>query len=303
MKKKLFSVLSLVMVLAMLCAVLSSCAATDQQKGSVKVKYMGSNIRVAATSAATCEILDALDYDNVVGVPMQVTTTLPERYKNATDLGSPMIPNAEVLKSIKPDLVLSPMSLHEQLIKEYDNLGLDAYFLNLSSPEGMFDSIHDLGVILGREDQAEKLCSGYETQIKNLEKKHKKDKAPTVLILMGFPGNFMACTDESYTGSLCKILGAKNIYTGKGNSSFVQVNTEDMLLKDPDIILRTSHAAPEETKKMYDKEFATNDVWKHFRAVKNKRVYDMPHDLFGMSARLNYYQALLYLEKILYPAG
>lgn len=303
MKKKVFSALSVVLVLVLLCAVLSSCAATQQQEGSVPVKYMGSNIRVAATSAATCEILDALDYDNVVGVPKAVTTPLPERYKHATDLGSPMIPNAEVLKSIKPDLVLSPMSLHEQLLKEYQNLNLNAYFLNLSSPQGMFESIEDLGKILGREKQADKLSSGYKDYIKSVQKKHKKDKAPTVLILMGFPGNFMACTDESYTGSLCKILGAKNIYTGKGNASFVQVNTEDMLLKDPDIILRTSHAAPEATKKMYDKEFATNDVWKHFRAVKNGRVYDMPHDLFGMSAKLNYKQALQYLEKILYPAG
>ena len=50
-------------------------------------------------------------------------------------------------------------------------------------------------------------------------------------------------------------------------------------------------------------EFATNDVWKHFRAVKEGRVYDLPYDQFGMSATFNYPDALQTLQPMLYSSS
>ncbi len=38
---------------------------------------------------------------------------------------------------------------------------------------------------------------------------------------------------------------------------------------------------PDEVVKMFDKEFKTNDIWKHFAAVKNNRVYDLEERLLG----------------------
>ena len=52
---------------------------------------------------------------------------------------------------------------------------------------------------------------------------------------------------------------------------------------------------------MFKKEFATNDIWKHFDAVKNGRVYDLNNDEFGMSASFKYEDALKTLEKFLFP--
>ena len=69
---------------------------------------------------------------------------------------------------------------------------------------------------------------------------------------------------------------------------------------DRDIILRTAHALPDQVMAMFADEFATNDVWKHFRAVKEGRVYDLPYDQFGMSATFNYPDALQTLQPMLY---
>ena len=73
-----------------------------------------------------------------------------------------------------------------------------------------------------------------------------------------------------------------------------------MLQKDPDIILRCAHALPDEVMKMFEKDFAENDIWKHFRAVKNEEVHDLSYKRFGMSAKFNYKEALDDLEAILY---
>ena len=77
-------------------------------------------------------------------------------------------------------------------------------------------------------------------------------------------------------------------------------NTEDMQQKDPDIILRAAHALPDKVKQMFAEEFSTNDVWKHFRAVQDGRVYDLDSSLFNMSANFSYSEALQALQPMLY---
>ena len=47
-------------------------------------------------------------------------------------------------------------------------------------------------------------------------------------------------------------------------------------------------------------EFEKNDIWKHFAAVQNGRVYDLDSSLFGMSANFSYQQALEALQPMLY---
>ncbi len=49
---------------------------------------------------------------------------------------------------------------------------------------------------------------------------------------------------------------------------------------------------PEQVIQMFDDEFRTNDVWKHFEAVKNDRVYDLDELLFGTTGNLAAVEAL-----------
>lgn len=84
------------------------------------------------------------------------------------------------------------------------------------------------------------------------------------------------------------------------DQEFLTVNTEDMKKKEPDIIVRAAHALPDQVTKMFNEDFETNDIWKHFEAVKNKRVYDLTYEYFGMSANFKYKKALSELEKDFY---
>ncbi len=53
-----------------------------------------------------------------------------------------------------------------------------------------------------------------------------------------------------------------------------------MKTKEPDIILRAAHALPDQVVEMFNEDFKTNDIWKHFDAVKNGRVYDLTYEKF-----------------------
>ena len=81
---------------------------------------------------------------------------------------------------------------------------------------------------------------------------------------------------------------------------YLSSNTEYLHNSNPDIILRLSHGMPDEVVEMFDEEFQTNDVWKHFDAVKNGKVYDLEEELFGTTASLQVPQALGQLMEIFY---
>ena len=257
-----------------------------------------SNVRIAATSAATMQICEALDLD-LVGVPTSSLVEIPKRYKDATLLGSPMSPDMEILDSINPDWVLSPISLQQDLQPKYEAAGYNYAFLNLSSVEGMYQSIEDLGELFSKEEEAKKLKEDYETFMTEFNASHENKEGPSVLILMGLPGSYVVATENSYVGNLVKLAGGKNIYADE-EDSFIAANTEDMLKKNPDIILRTAHALPDEVMEQFAEEFETNDIWKHFEAVQNDRVFDLNYSHFGMSANFEYQSALQDLDEIFY---
>ena len=255
--------------------------------------------RIVATSPSVVAICDKLDID-LVGV-CKTSGTLPSRYASVTQVGMAMSPDLEILKSLNPDYVLSPNSLQSDLQPKYASIGVKSIFLNLRSVEGMYASIEGLGEKFGKQEQAEKLVDEFNIFIEEYKKKNEVKESPRVLVLMGLPGSYIVATDNSYVGSLVKLAGGTNVYGDGDGQEFLNANTEDMKLKEPDIILRAAHALPEDVTKMFNDEFSSNDIWKHFKAVENGRVYDLSYDKFGMSAKFNYPDALEELQPILYP--
>jgi iron complex transport system substrate-binding protein len=118
---------------------------------------------------------------------------------------------------------------------------------------------------------------------------------------MGLPGSYIVATESSYVGNLVKLAGGENIYGDGDGEEFLTANTEDMLAKEPDVILRAAHALPDQVTQMFAEEFETNDIWKHFAAVQNGRVFDLDSSLFNMSANFSYSDALASLQPMLYP--
>lgn len=280
-------------------AVISLVGCVNQHPESAATKTEANKeVRLVATSPAVAQICNRLNLD-LVGV-CNTSGTLPEKYDNVKKVGMAMNPDLETIKSLNPDYVLSPSSLESDLQPKYASIGVKSLFLNLKSVDGMYASIEDLGEKFDRKDEADEMLNEFKTFMDKYKDKNKDKKSPKVLVLMGLPGSYIVATDNSYVGSLVKLAGGTNVYGDGGGEEFLTANTEDMQTKDPDIILRAAHALPDEVKEMFAKEFETNDVWKHFRAVQNGKVYDLDSSLFNMSANFSYSDALEVLQPLLY---
>ena len=255
-------------------------------------------VRLVATSPAVVQICNRLDLD-LVGI-CQSTSDLPERYDGVTTVGMAMNPDLEIIKSLDPDYILSPATLQNDLQPKYASVGVSSLFLNLKSVEGMYASIEGLGEKFGREEEAAVMLEEFDSFMTEFAEKNAGKESPKVLVLMGLPGSYIIATDNSYVGSLVKLAGGTNVYGDGDGQEFLFANTEDMKTKEPDVILRAAHGLPDEARKMFAEEFSTNDIWQHFKAVQEGRVYDLDSNLFNMSANFSYEEALKALQPMLY---
>lgn len=274
---------------------LSGCV---NQNAHTAVAGEADELRIVATSPAVVDIMARLDID-LVGVPNSTLSEIPARYDDATRTGTAMGPDMEVIKTLNPDWVIGPASLQTDIEPKLEAAGLNGIFLNLESVEGLYKSVEQLGEIFGRQEEAQEMIDEFSAFYYEYSQVNVDKGSPTVLVLMGLPGSYVVATGKSYVGSLVRLAGGSNVYE-EADTDFIIANTEDMQTKDPDIILRAAHAMPEDVVNMFKEEFETNDIWKHFRAVEDDCVYDLPYDQFGMSAKFNFPEALDTLQPMLY---
>lgn len=295
---KLKKILSLVLAGVMALSITGCVNQHPEETGSTNTANESGEVRLVATSPAVVQICNRLDLD-LVGI-CQSTSELPERYDGVTTVGMAMNPDLEIIKSLDPDYILSPATLQNDLQPKYASIGVSSLFLNLKSVEGMYASIEGLGKKFGREEEAAVMLEEFDSFMTEFAEKNAGKESPKVLVLMGLPGSYIIATDNSYVGSLVKLAGGTNVYGDGDGQEFLFANTEDMKTKEPDVILRAAHGLPDEARKMFAEEFSTNDIWQHFKAVQEGRVYDLDSDLFNMSANFSYEEALKALQPMLY---
>lgn len=272
------AVISLVLLLFLVGCGKEEAAQKPEQKTEKEPK-------IVATTVAITEIMDKLDLP-LVGIPSS-SKKLPKRYADVKETGSPMGPDLEIIRMLKPDMVLSTKTLEADLKSGFEGANLEADFLDFTSIASMQTEIKNLGAKFDRIEEATKLNKDLTSDIDQVKSNVAKKKKPTVLILMGVPGSYLVVTEHAYIGDLVKLAGGENVIKDQ-KVEYLASNTEYLQSANPDIILRAAHGMPAEVVKMFDEEFKTNDIWKHFDAVKNNRVYDLDENLFGMTATLRF---------------
>lgn len=254
--------------------------------------------QIIATTVALVEIMDKLELD-LTAVPTSYKA-LPARYDGLPEIGNSMSPDLELIMSLQPTEVMSVSTLEADLEEGFSNTDVNINYYDLESLDSMLTVITKIGERYNRTEQAEAIVEEYVIKQTEIEAEIAGQSGPSVLILLGVPGSYLIATDKSYIGDLVKRAGGTNVFADD-EVEFISVNTEHLQQSDPDIILRAAHGLPDDVVKMFDEEFATDDIWKHFTAIENDKVYDLEETLFGTTANLAAKEALDVLMDILYP--
>src|SRR5699024_4404626 len=119
-----------------------------------------SDHRIVATTYAIVEFLEALDLD-AVGVPTSYKE-IPDRYKDATEVGNAMGPDLETILSLDPTHVLSVTNLEADLAKTFSDHHIPADFLDLDTVDGMFYELEMLGETFNRTEIVDQIIRDFE---------------------------------------------------------------------------------------------------------------------------------------------
>lgn len=303
---KFKSLLSMVLVVGMVLigcqneTTESNSSASQKTEQTVQEEAVVEEVKVVAATVAATNVLAELDAE-VIGVPA-TSQTLPEQYADLPQVGQAMSPDLEIVASLEPDLFVMDSSFKSSVEESLSQYGLNTFFFETGSYSAFVNSIKELGTEINRDEEANELVGEIESAVaKGLEKKG--DESPTVAVIFGAGDNFMLATDTSYLGDLVSTLGATNITSkleGDMSSAYVQFSLEQILAENPDYVLRFAHGNVEETAKMFDQTFDSNEAYQALDAVKEGRVYDLDSTVFNVSANLQITTAIETLADILY---
>ncbi|MGG5460253.1 heme ABC transporter substrate-binding protein IsdE [Clostridium sp. B9] len=273
-----------------------SNSTTNKSKEVSNSKGNGEEI-VVATSVAVTEILDELGV-KISGVPTS-SYDLPESTKGAIEVGNPMNPDLEIIKSLNPDVVVSVDTLGEDFKKLFTDNNIPSEFIDLTTLEGLKTSVKTLGDRFNKTEKADEILNEFNSKEEEFKNLSKENEIKDILVIFAAPGSMMLATPSSYIGNLVEIVGGNNIIKDD-KLPFVSYGNEEIVKLDPDMVLVMTHGMPEEAKKMAEEKFNSDPAWSRISAIKKGNVHYLENGYFGMSANLKGIEALDKLGEIIY---
>ena len=257
-------------------------------------------LRIVAATVAATNVLGELNVD-LVGIPT-TENPIPEQFQGLPEVGIAHTPDLEVVASLEPDLFILDANFREANEAILEEFGINAFFFETHTFEAFLNSIRDLGVEIGRIEEATALIDSLENSIVEASV-NRSDEGPRVAIIFGAGDSFMLESETSYLGDIASIMGAINIATeleGGLHAPRLPFSLEQILVADPDIVLRFAHGQIEQTRAMFDQMFDADPAFQTLTAVAEGRVYDLDPRVFGVSANLQVAQAFRELGIIFY---
>lgn len=132
--------------------------------------------KIVTTTVVITEIMDKLDLP-LVGIPTS-SKKMPERYAKVEETGSPMGPDLEIIRMLKPDVVLSTKTLEADLKSGFAGANLQTEFLDFTSLDSMQKEISKLGKEFDRDKEATKLNEDLSTKVNQVKKVFLKKNNP-----------------------------------------------------------------------------------------------------------------------------
>jgi len=255
-----------------------SAGIEDRGKISI-VDYYGSSIMldepaksVVSLSPGITETVFALGYGELL-VGRSAYCDYPPEAADIAIAGSIAEPNAEIIVSLSPDIVIASTLFTREAFERLTGLGLKVAVLRGGETfEGVYEGvIQPVAALLGDVEAGEKLISSMRATVARAMKKVRQFAMnPTVYYVVGFgEGGDWTAGGDTFIGEMIVLAGGENIAADVSGWSF---NLETLVERDPDIILIPPWA---------EDIFPLTPVYSNLRAVRSGTVLVVDDDLMS----------------------
>lgn len=206
--------------------------------------------------------------------------------------------NEEAIISLQPDLVLMAGINTPEQVKALEDAGITVYFLaNPTTLEELYANLEIVGKLTGHEKEAADLAVSLRARVKAVtERIAAYSSKPVVFYELdaSVPSSPWTAGPGTFIDTLIGMAGGLNL-AGDLEGAWVQISQEELILRDPDIILLgdANYGVTVES-------VAQRPGWEVLKAVKDGKVFPFDDNLLSRPGpRL--VDALEALAKILHP--
>lgn len=258
-----------------------------------------SALRVASLAPSNTEVLFAIGAGAQV-IARDSFSDYPEQANQITNIGGGFGEiDTETLVSLQPDLVLAAEINPVEQIQTLENLGLKVFYLNNPKDlEGMYENLRIVARLVGHEGEADTLIESLQARVAEVDKKV-ANVSDQPLVFYELDGTDPNAPWTSGPGTFIDLLLARAGGNNLGNSlegAWVQISVEELIAKDPDIILLGDFTyggvKPEDV--------IARPGWDTITAVQNQRVYPFDDNLVSRPGP-RMVDGLEALAKLLHP--
>lgn len=268
---------------------------------------------VVALTSDSAEIIRALNAsDLLLGVTKYVADGEKAFWKELAELpnvGSCFRPDYEKIIELDPDVVIAYVRWAPELEEKLEPHGIKVVRLDLYKPSMIMHETKILGLILGREKEAEELCDYWQNYLNLIESRIRDaEKAGNLTRLRVYVEGYRewsTCGIGSGWYELTMMGGGKPV--GEFTIPYPKVSAEWVVDQNPDVIIKfvSSGTVPEtytaessDLLRQVAESIKARPGLEMVNAVKNDRVYVI-HAEIGSGPR--YVVGVAYIAKWLYP--
>ncbi len=232
-----------------------------------EVKIPNSPKRIISLAPSITEILFALDInEEIVGITS--FCDYPEAALSKPKIGGFVNPSIEKIVSLKPDLVIGiGEGNRRETIYRLGNLGLSVYCVNPKGFDGVMRTIQNIGEIVGRQDESEKIIRNMFGKMERIVTLTKPLPRPLVFFQVGYDP-IVTVGRGTLGNDLIRLAGGRSISENE-SMNYPLYSIETIISKAPEIIILSSMGR----KRNYLNLVKKWQNWKTIPAVKRKAIY------------------------------
>ena len=182
-------------------------------------------------------------------------------------------------------------------IEEAEQYGMTVYVNSATTLEQQYQEILDLGLIFGVEDKAEAFVEDQKSRIAAVQEKVKDREPLKVLVYDSGNDGVFTCSGSNFESLLIGLAGGENLFDDLSEKQWVTVSYEEVLAREPDIILIHDYDSPSLEEKIA--EIKANPTLSQLDCVQNERFATITLESVLPGDRMAY--AVESLAAVFYP--
>lgn len=216
----------------------------------------------------------------------------PSDVSNIESIGTLFDPDIEKIVELNPDIVIASSHFKQEILLKLEEIGLTVVIIQEEgSFSGVYKTIEDIGLLINRKTESEKLIMDMKTRVSNITNKVSGKQKPVVyyVVAYGEYGDFTAGGD-TFISELIELSGGTNAAKEISGWSY---SLEKIIEDNPDIFICSKYNNTRE-----DLMNATG--YKDIPSVKNGKVFPVDNNLLDRQGPRIIF-GLEVLAKILHP--